>query len=127
MWSCTPDFHGFLSGELELDNDFNCDKDMEKRENQERVPVSNGMKVCRVLGVVLVVAAIGYLVWRGDFDSKGIVGYVDDCFVFMAAYTFARGSFMRPERRYIRRQMYMLSSLFALLGLCWIIMLALMK
>ena len=67
------------------------------------------------------------LVWRGDFDSKGIVGYVDDCFVFMAAYTFARGSFMRPERRYIRRQMYMLSSLFALLGLCWIIMLALMK
>ena len=98
---------------------------MEEKEKQ--VEVSAGMKVCRVLGVVLVVAAIGYLVWRGDFDSKGIVGYVDDCFVFMAAYTFARGSFMRPERRYIRRQMYMLSSLFALLALCWIIMLALMK
>ena len=99
---------------------------MEKREN-ERQEVSTGMKVCRVLGVVLVMAAIAYLVWRGDFDGKGIVGYVDDCFVFMAAYTFARGSFMRPERRYIRRQMYMLSSLFALLALCWIIMLALMK
>lgn len=108
-------------------NDFNCDKDMEKRENQERVPVSTVMKVCRVLGVVLVMAAIAYLAWRGDFDSRGIVGYVDDCFVFMAAYTFARGSFTRPERRYIRRQMYMLSSLFALLALCWIIMLALMK
>ena len=98
---------------------------MEKRENQ--VEVGTGMKVCRVIGVVLVMAAIAYLVWRGDFDEKGLVGYVDDCFVFMAAYTFARGSFMKPERRYIRRQMYMLSSLFALLALCWIIMLALMK
>ena len=99
---------------------------MEERE-EKRVEVSAGMKVCRVLGIVLLVAAIGYLVWRGDFDNKGIVGYVDDCFVFMAAYTFARGSFMKPERRYIRRQMYMLSSLFALLALCWIILLAFMK
>ena len=97
---------------------------MEKKEKQE---LSAGMKVCRVIGVVLVMAAIAYLVWRGDYDNKGIVGYVDDCFVFMAAYTFARGSFMRPERRYIRRQLYMLSSLFALLGLCWIILLAFMK
>lgn len=97
---------------------------MEKKERQE---VSTGMKVCRVIGVVLVLAAIAYLVWRGDYDNKGIVGYVDDCFVFMAAYTFARGSFMRPERRYIRRQMYMFSSLFALLALCWIILLAFIK
>lgn len=99
---------------------------MEKKENQQ-VEVSAGMKVCRVIGVLLVLAAIGYLVWRGDFDHKGIVGYVDDCFAFMAAYTFARGSFLRPERRYIRRQMYMLSSLFALLALCWVILLAFMK
>ncbi len=97
---------------------------MEKKERQE---VSTGIKACRVIGVVLVLAAIAYLVWRGDYDSKGIVGYVDDCFMFMAAYTFARGSFMRPERRYIRRQMYMLSSLFALLALCWIILLAFIK
>ena len=96
-------------------------------EKQEKVEVGTAMKACRVIGVVLVLAAIAYLVWRGDYDSKGIVGYVDDCFVFMAAYTFARGSFMRPERRYIRRQMYMLSSLFALLALCWIILLAFMK
>ena len=96
-------------------------------EMKEKVEVGTAMKACRVIGVVLVLAAIAYLVWRGDYDSKGIVGYVDDCFVFMAAYTFARGSFMRPERRYIRRQMYMLSSLFALLALCWIILLAFMK
>ena len=96
-------------------------------EKKEKVEVGTAMKACRVIGVVLVLAAIAYLVWRGDYDSKGIVGYVDDCFVFMAAYTFARGSFMRPERRYIRRQMYMLSSLFALLALCWIILLAFMK
>ena len=99
---------------------------MEQRENQQ-VEVSSGMKVCRVIGVLLVLAAIGYIVWRGDFDDKGIVGYVDDFMVFMAAFSFAHGSFQKPERRYIRRQMYMLSSLFALLALCWVILLAYMK
>ena len=94
---------------------------------EKQVEVSTGMKACQVIGVLLVTAAIGYSVWRGDFDSKGIVGYVDDCFVFMAAYMFMRGSFMRPERRYIRRQFYMLSSLFALLALCWVILLAFIK
>ena len=44
-----------------------------------------------------------------------------------AAFTFAHGSFQKPERRYIRRQLYMLSSLFALLGLCWIILLTFMR
>ena len=96
---------------------------MEKN-RREKEAVSMGMKVCRVIGVVLMLVAVGYFVWRGDFDSKGIVGYVDDCFIFMAAYMFTRGSFCRPERRYIRRQMYMLSSLFALLALCWIILLS---
>ena len=98
---------------------------MEKKENQ--VEVGAGLKACRVIGVLLLVAAVGYFIWRGDFDGTGIVGRVDDCFLIMAAYTFTRGSFVRPERRYIRRQLYMLSSLFALLALCWIIMLAMMK
>lgn len=108
---------------------------MEQRENQQ-VEVSTGMKMCRVIGAVLLLAAIVYIAWPGDFDGKGvvgnvdgkgIVGYVDDCFVFLAAYMFLRGSFIRPERRYIRRQFYMLSSLFALLALCWVILLAYMK
>ena len=98
--------------------------EMKKKETQE---ISTGMKLCRVIGILLVIAAVGYIVWPGDFDSKGIVGYLDDCFVFMAAYMFMRGSFMRPERRYIRRQFYMFSSLFALLALCWVILLAFMK
>ena len=96
-------------------------------QNEKQVEVSTGMKVCRVIGVVLVLAAIAYIVWSGDFDNKGLVGYVDDFMVFMAAFTFAHGSFQKPERRYIRRQLYMLSSLFALLALCWIILLAFMK
>ncbi len=99
---------------------------MEKKDKQP-VEVSTTLMACRVIGIILVIAAIGYLVWRGDFDNKGIVGYVDDCFIFMAAYTFVRGSFVRPERRYIRRQLYMLSSLFALLSLCWFFLLAFMK
>ena len=97
---------------------------MEKKEKQE---LSAAVKLCRVVGIVLVIAAIGYIIWPGDFDHKGIVGYVDDFMVFMAAFTFAHGSFQRPERRYIRRQLYMLSSLFALLGLCWVIMMAFIK
>ena len=98
---------------------------MEKKENQ--VEVSTGIKICRVIGVLLVLAAIAYVAWRGDFDEKGLVGYVDDFMVFMAAFTFAHGSFQKPERRYIRRQLYMLSSLFALLALCWVILLAFMR
>lgn len=98
--------------------------EMKEKKTQE---ISTGMKLCRVIGILLVIAAVGYIVWPGDFDSKGIVGYLDDCFVFMAAYMFMRGSFMRPERRYIRRQFYMFSSLFALLALCWVILLAFMK
>ena len=99
---------------------------MEKKE-KEIQEGGTGMKVCRVIGVVLVLAAIAYIIWRGDFDEKGLIGYVDDFMVFMAAFTFAHGSFQKPERRYIRRQLYMLSSLFALLALCWVIMLAFMK
>ena len=99
---------------------------MEKRENKHQ-EVSAGMKVCRVVGIVLALAAIAYVIWGGDFAEKGIVGYVDDFMVFMAAFTFAHGSFQKPERRYIRRQLYMLSSLFALLGLCWVILLAFMR
>jgi len=94
---------------------------------EDKVELSCGIKMCRMLGVVLVLAAIVYIVVPVDFDSKGVVGYVDDFMVFMAAFTFAHGSFQRPERHYIRRQLYMLSSLFALLGLCWIIMLAFIK
>ena len=56
---------------------------MEKRERQ--VEVSAGMKVCRVIGVLLVLAAIAYVIWPGDFDEKGLIGYVDDFMVFMAA------------------------------------------
>ena len=108
---------------------------MEQKEKGQ-MEVSTGMKVCRVIGTMLLLAAIVYIVWPGDFDSKfpgggfnikAVVGYVDDCFVFMAAYMFLRGSFLKPERRYIRRQFYMLSSLFALLALCWVILLAFMK
>lgn len=98
---------------------------MDKKDRQ--VEVGTGIKVCRAIGVLMVLAAIAYVVWHGDFDSKGIVGYIDDFMVFMAAFTFAHGSFQKPERRYIRRQLYMLSSLFALLALCWVILLAFIK
>lgn len=100
---------------------------MEKREKQEKMPVSARLKACRVIGILMMVAAIAYLVWPDDYDNKGVVGYVDDCFLFMVAYTFTKGSFMRPERRYIRRQLYTLSSLFALLALCWTILMIFTK
>ncbi len=98
--------------------------------NKKREPavVTAALKACRVIGVALVLGAIAYLVWPGDFDSRGLMlGRMDDYFLFMAAFLFAHGSFQRPERRFIRRQLYMLSSLFALLALCWVLMLAFMK
>jgi len=97
---------------------------MDKKNNKNQEPVTTGLRIYRAIGIILVVAAIGYIVWNGDFDSKGLIGYIDDCFIFMAAYMFARGSFQRPERHYIRRQLYMLAALFAILGLCWFILLA---
>ncbi len=100
---------------------------MENDKKTGHEQASAGLKVCCAVGFVLVLAAIAYVIWGGDFDDKGIVGYVDDFMMFMAAFTFAHGSFQRLERRYIRRQLYMLSSLFALLGLCWVILLAFMR
>ena len=41
---------------------------MEKKEKQEKMPVSAQLKACRVIGIVLMVAAIAYLVWPVDFD-----------------------------------------------------------
>jgi len=82
------------------------------------------LMACRVIGVLVLLAAIAYIIWTGDFDHKGIVGRVDDFLVFMAAFTFAHGSFQRPQRHYIRRQLYMIALLFAILAICWIILLA---
>jgi len=94
-------------------------------DKQTNTPQRQGASVIvwRVVSVALLLAAIAYVVWTGDFDDKGIVGRADDFLVFMAAFTFAHGSFQRPERRYIRRQLYMIALLFAILALCWIAML----
>ena len=101
---------------------------IKNNKNNEPARVSTTLKVFRVIGVVLVLGAIAYLAWPGDFDNKGIMlGRMDDYLLFMAAFLFAHGSFQRPERRFIRRQLYMLSSLCALLALCWVLMLAFMK
>jgi len=85
----------------------------------------SNLRIFRIIAIVAVLAAIAYIVLLRPFHERGIVGYVDDFFVFMAAFTFAHGSFQRPERRAIRRQLYKIAALFCVLALCWVGMLAL--
>jgi len=80
-------------------------------------------KCCRFLSIVLLIAVIVFIAWRFGIEDRDIVSKVDDFFLFMAAFTFAHGSFQRPERHRERQQLYMLALLFLVIGLCWLVML----
>jgi uncharacterized membrane protein YkvA (DUF1232 family) len=99
---------------------------MEKENaNQPKRPISTRTKVLRIIAIVLLIASIAYVIIPLDFDKKGILGYFDDFFVFMAAFTFLRGSFTPPERPYIKRQLYSISLTCIVLGIVWILVLLL--
>jgi len=98
--------------------------DNQQTPDAQQASGGNGMTTWRVVSVLLLLAAIAYVVWTGDYDSRGIIGRVDDFFVFMAAFTLLHGSFQPAHRRYIRSQLRKLSCAFAVLAVCWLIMLA---
>ncbi|MDD6475393.1 MAG: hypothetical protein PUF74_07725 [Sodaliphilus pleomorphus] len=81
------------------------------------------LKACRVISTLLLVAATGYIVMPYDFDSMGWLGYVDDFFLFMAAFTFFNGSFQKAARRTMRRQLYMIALLFFVMAVVWVLVL----
>ncbi len=84
------------------------------------------LKGMRALSVVLLLCAIGYIVMPWDYDKRGVMGYVDDFFIFMGAFSFLNGAFQGPERHYIRRQLWMIALVFAVLGLLWVYVLGVM-
>lgn len=97
---------------------------MEQKQLQQQAPVGKSLKVWRVVSVALLVLAIAYVVLPQDFDRMGWMGYIDDFFVFMAAFVFLQGSFQRPERRFLRRQLFMIAAVFIILAMLWICVLA---
>ncbi len=81
------------------------------------------LKLYRVISVVLLVGAIAYIVMPYDFDSMGWMGYIDDFFLFMAAFTFFNGSFQKAARHTMRRQLYMIALLFFIMAVVWVLVL----
>ncbi|MDO4510780.1 MAG: hypothetical protein Q4B68_03060 [Bacteroidales bacterium] len=81
----------------------------------------------RIVAVVYFLFAIAYVVMPVDFDRIGWMGYVDDFFLFMSAFTFLHGAFQKPERAFIRRQLFMLSAVFFVLCPVWILILTVLK
>ena len=80
--------------------------------------------VLRSTAVLILILAIAYVTLPFDFDAKGIVGFIDDFFFFMAAFTLLRASFTQPERRFIKRQLYIISTVCFIMGFIWLGILA---
>ena len=81
------------------------------------------LRVLRIVGVVYMLLAIAYLVMPLDLDRVGWMGYIDDFFLFMSAFTFMNGGFPKAERAFIRRQLFLLSAVFFVLCPIWILIL----
>ncbi|MDY3216685.1 MAG: hypothetical protein SO193_03565 [Sodaliphilus sp.] len=81
------------------------------------------LRVLRIVGVVYMLLAIAYLVMPLDLDRVGWMGYIDDFFLFMSAFTFMNGAFQKAERAFIRRQLFQLSAVFFVLCPIWILIL----
>ena len=88
--------------------------------NTPRPRITKNTIFIRSVAVVLLIAAIAYIVLPLDFDSKGAIGYIDDFFIFMGAFTLLRASLTKPERKFVKRQLYMISASCFLLGLLWL-------
>ena len=81
------------------------------------------LRALRIVGVVYMLSAIAYLVMPLDFDRVGWMGYIDDFFLFMSAFTFMNGAFQKAERAFIRRQLFLLSAVFFVLCPIWLLVL----
>ena len=81
------------------------------------------LRVLRIVGVVYMLLAIAYLVMPLDLDRVGWMGYIDDFFLFMSTFTFMNRAIQKAERAFIRRQLFLLSSVFFVLCSIWILIL----
>lgn len=81
-------------------------------------------KTCKILAVAAVLAAVAYTIVPFDYDREGVLGYADDFFVFMAAFTCARAAFTMPAQKAVRRQLCMVAAVCLCLGVLWLWLLA---
>lgn len=81
------------------------------------------LKALRICAVVYLLLAIAYIVMPVDFDRIGWLGYIDDFFIFMSAFTFLNGAFQKAERAFIRRQFFLLAAVFFVLCPLWLLIL----
>lgn len=81
----------------------------------------------RVAAVAYLLLAITYLAMPFDFDRVGWLGFVDDFFLFMSAFTFLQGAFQKPERAFVRRQLFLLAIAFFVLCPVWLLVLTAIK
>ena len=89
-------------------------------------PTSSKMTlVWRILSILVLLAAIGYIILQPfEFPKpKSLLSYVDDFFVFMAAFMLVQAAFQSPKRKQVRRQLIMLALLFIVLAICWLTLL----
>lgn len=82
--------------------------------------VSPLLKTCRARSILFMIGAIAYFFMPFDFDKVGLKGYVDDFFLFMAAFTFLHGSWQKPERYFIRKQLYTIATVFLVMAMVWV-------
>ena len=54
------------------------------------------------LSAIFIILALAYLIMPIDYDGP-VIGFVDDFFVFMAAFCFAFAQFSRKANQIIRR------------------------
>lgn len=81
-------------------------------------------KTCKILAVVAVVAAVAYTIAPFDYDRDGVLGYADDFFAFMAAFSWARAAFTAPAQNAVRRQLCMVAAVCLSLSVLWLALLA---
>lgn len=85
------------------------------------------LTIYRVLSILLLIGAIAYFIMPYDFDQKGWLGYIDDFFLFMATFVFFHGSWQKPERHFIRRQLYSIATIFLIMAFLMVFILNYMK
>lgn len=77
----------------------------------------------KLLSIVLLIAAIVYLICPYDYDI-GVVGKVDDFFFFMSAFCFVYSQFIKQAR--VALIMSMISVVCCFLGAVWLLLLVFM-
>ena len=75
------------------------------------------------LSAIFTILAIAYLIMPIDFDGP-VIGFIDDFFVFMAAFCFAFAQFSKRATQIIRRQLYIFSISFMILAILWVVLLS---